>query len=161
MFGTTQSNLPNQNPVALFEDQEAAEAARQALQAAGFAAEQVSLVPRSLDPNPPVRDTEARKSAGGGAIVGSLFGAIAGFLVGYISLILPRTPIIDIGNVVGLVLAGSGVGAAMGGLIAMVTGTYVHKGEVEPQYAQMKQQFLIFVDGDADAQRRAREIMQT
>lgn len=161
MVGTTQSALPNRNPIGLFANLESAESARQALQEAGFARDRISLVPRSLDPNPPVRDTEAKNSAGPGALMGTAFGAIGGLMVGYVSLVLPNTPIVHVSSVVALVLAGSGIGAAMGGLIGAVTGTYVHKAEAEPEnYGEMAQQYLMFVEGDQETQLRAKAVIK-
>jgi hypothetical protein len=138
---------PRQQPIGLFGDLQTAETALNAVQEAGFSVENLSVMPQSLEPNPVIEDTEAKKSAGGGAIAGALSGAIGGLLFSYMSLNSPGTPDPQpISNAIGLVLAASGIGAAGGGLIAALSGAGVHKGAADPEYADLAHNYLVVAE---------------
>lgn len=139
-----------QSPIGLFPNQETAEVALKALEEAGISTENLSLIPRTLDPNPPIRDTEAKKSAQAGAIAGALSGCLGGLILGFMSVHTPNLPDVDAArHIIGLILAGSAIGAAGGSLISGLGGVTVPKGEAEAQYAGLEQNCLIVLDGDA------------
>jgi uncharacterized membrane protein len=126
---------PHQNSLASFSDRFLAEAAVQTLESAGFAREHLAIVPESLNPEPAVKETEAISSAGSGAIAGTVFGCMAGLLLGFMKVagadVDAVTGIDPLQVFIGMTLAGAGVGAAGGGLIAALSGASVRKDAVE------------------------------
>jgi uncharacterized membrane protein len=127
---------PHQNSLASFSDRFLAEAAVQTLESAGFAREHLAIVPESISPEPAVKETEAISSAGSGAIAGTVFGCMAGLLLGFMKVAgadvnAAVTGIDPLQVFVGMTLAGAGVGAAGGGLIAALSGASVRKDAVE------------------------------
>lgn len=150
---------PPQYPVGLFADRPAAEAGLRALQETGFPNEQLSLVPQSLNPNPPIEETEAVRSAAGGALAGTMLGATVGLLLGVISMQLTPEPI-SMGSLIAVVLAGSGIGAAGTSLIAGLSGASVNKAEAEPEKSRMTQGYLILAAGGQSELQQAKQILQ-
>jgi uncharacterized membrane protein len=144
--------------VGMFASRDRAEAASRSLAEAGFAANQIGIDTQVLDPNPRIRDTKAAKSAGGGAIAGSLFGALVGLLLVIISL----NPLTSIANpavtqpwltVVGVTLAAAGVGAAGGALMAALSGLNVPKDEMGVDRDRLSHNYLVTLEGaEADLQ---------
>lgn len=116
---------PDEGLVGRFANREAAEAAMDVLQEAGFAREQFSLITQS----PTVPETKAKESGAKGAIVGSLFGALVGLTLSYLKLnVVGGLMDVDaMTNLVGMALAGSLVGAAGLGLVAAMTGVNVRQ----------------------------------
>ena len=151
----------HQNPIGIFSDQQTAESALKTLEESGVSSDRMSLVPRSLDPNPAVQDTEAAYSARGGAILGTLLGATVGLLLGGIGLSPAGwAEFNSLGNLIGVVMLASGVGAAAGGIIAALAGASVHKGSAEPQSTAMSQQYLLLMNGSVDELSNAQEVLQ-
>lgn len=156
-----ESLLPTHNAVGQFSTKQLAETAVRALEEAGFERESISLMPRSLDPDPPSEETEAVSNAGSGAIAGTVFGALVGLLLSYISLTLPNSLEVEpVRHLIGFTLIGSGFGAAAGSVIAAVTGTYVSQGVAEPERRDLREQYLVFVEGNSEDQSRARNIVE-
>lgn len=111
--------------IGAFANQQIAETALNALQESGLPAENFSLALQT----PPVTETEAGNNAGKGAIAGALCGAIVGFILSYARTNFAQTVNSDspIRNMIGMILAGSLVGAAGLGVMAAITGVNVVK----------------------------------
>ncbi len=150
---------PTQHPIGLFSDLKMAESTLNALQEAGFASERIALVPQT----PPIPATEAKKSGSRGAIAGAVGGGLAG-------LTLSLTKIMAVGgipdvtparNMIGMMLAGSLVGAVGMGLIAAMNGVNVRREKDGADAAGLIQDFVLFArDLQPDELKRAREIAQ-
>lgn len=162
---------PYQKPIGLFFDYETAENALNELLKAGFSAEHLSLIPQSLDPNRPVTDTEAAKSAKVGAIAGSFFGGVLGLTIGYISLnLFDFSHIHPLSHIIGLGLAGSALGAAYVALISALAGANVHKIQGKSQQdesagassddSQNGETYLILAEGTATQLSQAQAILR-
>lgn len=105
--------------LAVFEETDKAIAALNGLRDDGFTADQVSVVARDEATTRAMADNSELVSAeaGKGALVGTLLGGLAGWLIGLSSLAIPGIgPVIGAG-IIGAALAGAGIGAAAGGLI--------------------------------------------
>lgn len=148
---------PRQNSIGQFPTLQVAQSAFERLQQAGFSAEQMSLVPQSLDPHPNVDETDAARSAGGGAIAGAGMGGIVGLLLGYISIyaagISHPQPLSDM---LGITLAASGIGAAGGSVIAALTGANINKAS-EP--STQPENYLLLIDGTPEELAQAQTIL--
>lgn len=152
---------PLQTPIGLFSDLTSAQSAFKALQEAGFAANRLSLVPQALDPDPAVKDTEAANSAKGGVVAGAVFGALIGLLLGFMSISTFGVGAPDpTKHLIGMVLAGSAVGTAAGGVLGALVGSNVHKGLTEPADSNMKQNYLILATGTQEELAEAQTILQ-
>lgn len=127
--------------IGAFADQQTAEKALNALQESGLPAENFSLALQTL----PVTETEAGKNAGKGAIAGALCGAIVGLILSYARTNFSQTISSDspVRNMIGMVLAGSLVGAAGFGLMAAITGVNVVKQDGTESSA-LEPSFLVF-----------------
>lgn len=122
MTYTTESDP---NIIGAFADQQLAEDALTVLQQSGFLSENFF----STVQTPPVTETKAGENAGKGAIAGALCGAIIGFILSYAKTNFAENANSDdpVRNLVGMILAGSLVGAAGFGLMAAMTGVNVMK----------------------------------
>lgn len=150
----------SKTPLAVFPDRAMAEAAHHALQNAGFSVDHLSLVAQEKAPSPPVEKTEAKRSAGGGAIAGAMFGAIAGLLLSVASTATLGTAALGpISNLIGMVLAGSAIGAAGGGVIAALMGASVYQGESGLDYIEPVR-YLVFAAGSTEEVARAKEVLE-
>jgi hypothetical protein len=156
---------PGQQSVGMFLTREAAEAAYQSLQNAGFSPDRLFLDTQVLDPNPRLRDTKASRGAGGGAIAGSLFGGLVGSLLVFISL-NPATSTANpaatqpLTALVGMALAAAGVGAVAGALIGAFSGLNVPKTETGVDRARLAHRYLVVLDGTEDERNRAKELLR-
>jgi len=145
---------PHQNTIAQSLDYQTAQIALGTLQKAGFPPEQFSVIPQTLDPNSSFNETEAAKGAGVGAMTGAAFGGLAGGLIAYasslsIGLDLGATPWI------GLVLAGSGVGALAMSILGAFTGTNISKNQTASE-----QQYILLADITPDELEKAQTLLQ-
>jgi hypothetical protein len=145
----------------LFPDLPMAEAALRALQEADSSLQNVLIMPQILQPTPSIQDTEAKRSAGGGAIAGSVFGSMAGLLLGMMNVISPDVPHIDSAQVlIGMILAGAGVGAAGGSLIGALSGLKVPKGAAEPESAEATNYIIVAEQITPDQVIKAKALLQ-
>ncbi|MEX0270631.1 hypothetical protein AB3R30_15925 [Leptolyngbyaceae cyanobacterium UHCC 1019] len=128
--------------IGAFADQQIAEKALNALQESGLPAENFSLALQT----PPVSATKAGKNAEKGAIAGALCGAIVGFILSYGRTNFAQTISSDssIRNMIGMILAGSLVGAAGLGVMAAITGVNVMKQD-GAEISALEPNFLVFV----------------
>lgn len=140
----TQAIEPNQHRLGEFSEQRAAEIALKALQEAGFSSERVSLLTKT----PTIPATEAKNSGVKGAIVGALTGGLAGLVLNMAKVsAVGGIPDVDpFRNAIGMVLAGSFIGAASIGVIAAMTGVNVRRGKDEDgvEAAALIPNFVIF-----------------
>ncbi|MBI4780624.1 MAG: hypothetical protein HY785_04810 [Oscillatoriophycideae cyanobacterium NC_groundwater_1537_Pr4_S-0.65um_50_18] len=137
------SNQSYQSIVFSFSEQQVAEDALQALQTAGFTQEQLQLNSQT----PPVPQTEAKKSGGKGAIVGALAGGLIGLIFGYAKVNLAETANVGLlGDSLGMVLAGSLVGAAAMSIIAAMSGVNVIRDQVGTETSALTPIFLVSVN---------------
>lgn len=130
---------------ALFDSYEAAAGAVDALEAAGIAHDDISIVASHSEDRPvatppgssrPAGETEANAAgevdaaaAGTGAAVGGVIGGGAGLIAGLGLMAVPGIgPVVAAGWLVAT-LTGAGVGAAAGGLIGGLTGAGLDEGE--------------------------------
>jgi hypothetical protein len=106
--------------VCVFYDPEAAADAMAALQEAGFAGGDVSMLTPEKEHD---KGHKAREGAVTGALAGGLFGGLAGWLVGLGSLAIPGVgPFVAAGalaSAIGGAAIGAGLGAIAGALVGM------------------------------------------
>ena len=126
----------------LYDTYETAAQVAQALEAAGFAHDHVSVVANqgalhettatgtATAPEMVLEgetDTSAATGAGTGASIGTLLGGGAGLLAGIGALAIPGVgPVVAAGWLVAT-LTGAGAGAGLGGLVGALTGSGVHE----------------------------------
>jgi hypothetical protein len=147
---------PHQNTIAQSLDYSAAQAAIAALQAADFPPEQFSLIPEEIDPNVAVGQTEAAKGAGVGATTGAVFGGLMGGLIAYASMLSAGNPL-STTHLLGLVLAGSSVGAAAVSILGALTGANVHQGQ---DTSVPNQYYVLVADVSQDELLKAQKVLQ-
>ncbi|MBD3881027.1 hypothetical protein IFO70_04595 [Phormidium tenue FACHB-886] len=146
-------------PVAAFPEQPSAEHAKDVLLQSGFADRQLSIVSQSLPPA--VKETKLAESARGGALVGTVFGTLVGFVLGYFSLASGVFGDLNpLQHLLGVSLAGSAVGTAGGALIAAVAGAQVVKGDAGADYISRTQRYVIFLEGNAEEVLQAKNVLQ-
>ena len=120
----------------LFETEAAAVAAVAALEAAGIATDDISIIIRDHDANSDtraagttaVRDRAIASEAGTGAAIGAVLGGGGGLLAGIGAVAIPGIgPVIAVGWLVAT-LAGVGIGAAVGGSAGGLMGALTNAG---------------------------------
>lgn len=148
--------------VSTFLTQQAAETAEQALQAAGFSSEQITLTTQAIDPNPTIHESKARVSAGAGAVAGTLFGAIVGLLISVLGRDFPGlTPASfnqPSGFFLGVMLLTSGFGAAAGALLGGLSGVNAPKAGSDRE--RLSHKYLLAVQGSDSDILRAEGILR-
>lgn len=150
---------PHQTLIESFPDLATAEAAKSALCQANFPEDRLIISSQALQPGLSVKDTEAGRSAGGGAMAGAVFGSMAGILLGFMSAISPNVPQMDsVQAVVATALLGSGIGAAAGSLMGALSGSAVSKAAVEPENAA---HYVILMEQTTQEEvERAKQVLQ-
>jgi len=128
MVATSAMNTPTatdrRTVMGVFQDLDNATQALNALRDGGFTPEQVSVVARDARATKELAENTdmVSEDAGKGAVVGTVLGGLAGWLVGISALAIPGIgPIVGAG-IIGTTLAGAGIGAAAGGLIGALVG---------------------------------------
>ena len=109
--------------VGLFQDSNQAERAIRDLKAAGFADRQIGVLMQDQDEQRRLASdtgTKAGEGAATGAVSGGVLGGIVGLLAGVGALAIPGVGPIIAGGALASTLAGAGIGAAAGGLAAVV-----------------------------------------
>lgn len=151
-------NLQQHNVVAIFDSMAAAEAAVDDLRAAGFGAEEISLVRRSEGDAPQVgaEHTRAEQGAATGASVGAVVGGAIGLTalaVTGIGAVLAAGPIVAI-------LTGVLTGGALGGLVGSLAGLGI-PSERAKRYEEAVRQGGVFmtVKTSGDEANRAVDIL--
>ncbi len=108
--------------VGLFDTRDAADLAIEALKAAGFPPEDLSVVARDHSMAAEVAsDTEAEDGMLGAVAGGGVVGGVAGLLAGLGALAIPGVGPILAAGPIAAALAGAAVGAAAGGMIGAMT----------------------------------------
>jgi hypothetical protein len=125
----------------LFPDRDRAEQAIAALQAAGFAGDQIGVALRERTAQGVLleeTDTQvAEEAASTGALGGGLLGGLTGLLIGLGALAIPGLGPVVAGGVLatafgvagGTAVAGAGIGAAAGGLLGALAGLGIPEPE--------------------------------
>jgi hypothetical protein len=119
--------------VGLFSTQQDAEAAKQTLEAAGLASEQVVINTQSMVRQLPIRETEAFNNGMGGGAIGALLGGVLGLIFGLLVNDVSKPGLSATPHVspVLLMVAGGGIGAIALGVIASLTGSRVASPQAE------------------------------
>ncbi len=121
--------MPIQTQTWLFDSYDHARAAVRDLEAAGFLAEEVSVVGRR---GPAEADsTEAGSGAALGASIGTAVGGGAGLLAGIGAMAIPGIGPLVAAGWLATMLAGGAAGAAAGGLLGSLTGSGVEEREAQ------------------------------
>jgi len=141
--------------IGVFADADSATQALNALRDAGLTPEQVSVIARDTRTTQEMAENTdmVAEDAGKGAVVGTVLGGLAGWLVGISALAIPGIgPIVGAG-IVGSTLAGASIGAAAGGLIGAL-GSYGVPEEDARQYEESVRQgsVLLTVHANDDMQ---------
>lgn len=154
---TNQENA--QQTIGIFYDENEAKNARDFLEAAGFSQEQLAIQLEAPTANQPVRETQAARSAAGGAVVGTLFGGVAGFLIAIVTKSLPETSVSLQLNPLALALAGAAIGTFGFSLIGAASGLNVPEtisaSSDEPAY-----KYRVLLDGTNSDLLRGAEVLR-
>ena len=150
--------------LAVFGETDKAIAALNGLRDDGFTADQVSVVARDDATTREMADNSEliSEEAGKGAIVGTLLGGLAGWLIGLSSLASPGIgPVIGAG-IIGTALAGAGIGAAAGGLIGALGAYGIPEEDARGYEEEVRQgRVLLTVHAADDRQTRRADTILT
>lgn len=150
----------SQSYIFAFTQEEPAKQAYQLLTENGFSGEKVVLDSLLADTGN-IERSQAKRSAVGGAMVGTVLGGLAGLLVS-----LPTTNLTHAGDeispisLVGIMWLGSGIGAVALGLIAAITGLSVPKTDLQYIDESKTYQYRVIITGEQEDYDRAQEILQ-
>ncbi|GAB4235051.1 MAG: hypothetical protein Kow00121_62690 [Elainellaceae cyanobacterium] len=137
------------------------ETAYQALESAGFSAEQLDIEATTVEANQPISQTRARESATGGAIAGAVFGAAAGFLLSIVVKGLPeQTDVTLLVNPLLMTFAGGALGAFGIGVLGAASGVNVPKTESDSPEDPASERYLLRVNGTQEQISRAAEVLR-
>jgi hypothetical protein len=132
----TVPNLATRSVIGVFDRFEDADAAAQALQSAGSAADQISVV-QGQPGTPPARSASGTKS-GQGTATGVAVGAVIGGAIGLAALALTGIgPILAAGPIMAA-LSGTVAGGAVGALVGSLAGLGVPKDRAEQYEAAIR-----------------------
>jgi len=151
--------MNDQTYARLYDTYGAASSAVNALEAAGFSDQHVSIVSSQNNDNAG-SDITGESSAGTGASIGTIVGGGAGLLAGLGALAIPGVgPLVAAGWLVAA-LTGAGAGAAAGGLLGSLVSAGVDEDEAHVYAEGVKRGgTLVSVRADATRIARAKEIM--
>lgn len=116
--------------VAVYDNQQEAQRAVEALHKEGFANDQISLV--AGDPKGEYAQTnleEEASGAGQGAVTGGILGGIAGLVVGLVGLTIPGVGPIVAAGPIATTLGGAALGAVTGGIVGALNGLGIPESE--------------------------------
>jgi len=149
----------------IYRDRSSVEHAVDALKAAGFRSEDISILFPHNEGNKPLvvnKDTKAPEGAAAGAGTGAVIGGALGWLAGIGLLALPGLgPFIAAGPIMGL-LAGAGLGGAVGGVAGALIGMGIPEYEAR-RYAGMIREGGILLSVHTDNEewiKRAKEVLE-
>ncbi|WP_207539093.1 general stress protein [Sabulicella rubraurantiaca] len=148
-----------QTIVKLFDDYSQAEAAVRDLEAAGFAAGDISILHRRADGEisnaSSATDTNEASGAGVGATIGTVVGGGAGLLAGLGLLAIPGLgPVVAAGWLIAAATT-AGVGAAAGGLLGALTSAGVEESDAHVYAEGVKRGGTLVTVRAADATQAA------
>lgn len=153
------TDTESQSFIVAFTQKEAADRAYQVLREHGLTEQQISLDYLLAD-TVNIEQSEAQKSAAGGALVGTVLGGLAGLLIS-----LPTHLFADAGDgstqmsPVGIILLGSGIGAVGLGLIAWISGINAPKTDPKEIDESKTYQYRIIINGEAEYE-QAQKVLQ-
>ncbi|MBE9178410.1 hypothetical protein IQ268_07385 [Oculatella sp. LEGE 06141] len=161
---TYQGSTQYRRAVGSFDSQQAAEAAQTQLQSAGFSPDHLSLTTQAIDPNPSSNQTQSGRSAGGGAIAGTLLGAMAGLLLSLAGQdfpgLTPASFMQPSGFFIGVMLLASGVGAAAGAALGGFSGLNAPASRQDPDRTRLSHKYLLAIEGTEPDVHKAEEIVR-
>jgi uncharacterized membrane protein len=165
MTATDVRTTDRRTVVGVFNNSTDAEAALNALRAAGFRPDQVSVVARNNEDTTRVVENTGMGAEGAatGAVTGGVLGGLAGFLVGISALVIPGIgPIVGSGILIAT-LAGAGIGAAAGGLIGALADVGVPEEDARAYEEHVKGgRILLTVHADTDQEaQEAHRVLET
>jgi uncharacterized protein (TIGR02271 family) len=167
LAGTTSSaNDPWANRstvVGLFDHQTQAEAAINALKAAGFPERDIGVAMRDRTSQGELTEgtgTQAAEGAAGGAVGGGVVGGVIGLLGGLGALAIPGLGPIFAAGWLGSTLAGAGIGAAAGGIIGGLVGLGVPENEARHFEEGIKEGRVLVTVKAEDRAAEAAEILR-
>jgi len=153
-----------QTVVGIFDGQNDAEKALNALKDAGFTPDQVSVVAKDTSETKTMVERSdmggaETTGAGTGALMGGLFGGAAGWLIGIGALAIPGIGPIVAAGALATTLGGAAVGAVAGGLIGALVGAGIPEDDARAYETHVKEgRILITVQtATAEQTRDARE----
>ena len=151
--------MNDQTYARLYDTYAAAKSAVNALEAAGFSDNQISIV-SSQHEGDSHSTTAVETAAGTGASIGTIVGGGAGLLAGLGALAIPGVgPVVAAGWLVAA-LTGTGAGAAAGGLLGSLTHAGVAENDAHVYAEGVKRGgTLVTVRADANRIARAKDIM--
>jgi hypothetical protein len=129
-------NLEARTAVGVFDRAEDADRGARALQAQGFAADDISVVCKGSDSAPPVGAEETKSGAGTAA--GASAGAVIGGLAALAALAIPGIgPLVAVGPLAAA-LGGAAAGGALGGLVGSFAGLGIPTDHAERYEAAIR-----------------------
>ncbi len=150
--------------VGVFDENERAKDAIQALKDAGFAAEDIGVLMRDRgEARDLAQETGSRAGEGAatGAIGGGILGGLAGWLVGIGALAIPGVGPFIAAGAFGTALAGAGIGAGVGAIAGALAGMGVPKEEAEFYEGEVRGGNTLVTVNTVDRYDEARGILQS
>jgi hypothetical protein len=144
-----------------YTSEEDAVAAVRALQAAGFTADEISVIARDERAAEHVADdagVNVAEGAGVGAVTGGALGALGGLLIGASAVALPGIGIVIAGPLAAA-LAGAGAGALTGGLAGALIGLGVSEDEANLYQDRFQAGEILVTVAAAEREPEARRIL--
>jgi len=143
--------------VGVFDGQNDAEKALNALRDAGFSPEQVSVVAKDTGETKSMVERSDMQGAettgaGTGALLGGIFGGAAGWLIGIGALAIPGIGPIVAAGALATTLGGAAVGAVAGGLIGALVGAGVPEEDARTYETHVKEGRILITAQTATAQ---------
>ncbi|MBD2460920.1 hypothetical protein H6G89_07670 [Oscillatoria sp. FACHB-1407] len=149
-----------QRPVGVFHTQAEIQAARHTLETQGFSQDQISVVTQDSDPNPSMQQSQVGRSAIGGAIAGSVLGALVGTFFSltsrYLSTTDGATPASSFSWVTGICVV---VGLVAVGLMAALAGNNVPHTVSGGNRESLTRIYIVMLNGTAEEAYRAKEAL--
>lgn len=139
-----------------------AERAIRALQAAGFGADEISIVAKDEGRAESVAQdtgTDTAEGAGIGAATGGALGALGGLIVGATALTIPGIGLVIAGPLAA-VLGGAGIGAITGGLAGALAGLGVSEDDAKQYQQRVEAGDILVVVAAGQREAEARQILE-
>jgi uncharacterized protein (TIGR02271 family) len=149
--------------VGVFNEQNMAERAVQALEDAGFDSDQIGFARRdgTADGQEGATRTEGAGDAGGGAVTGAVTGGVLGGILGAAAaLLIPGIGPVVAGGILATTIGGAALGAAAGGLLGALTNMGVPEEEAQYYQGEFEQGRTIVTVRTSDRQREAIDILR-
>jgi len=162
---TTENPTGRRTVVGVFDGPRHAEMALNGLRAAGFQADQVSVVAKESAELKQMVETTGMGTGGAatatGAVVGGLTGGVLGWLVGIGALVIPGIGPIIAAGAIATALGGAAIGAAAGGLLGALVDMGIPEEDAKGYETNVREgSILLSVNAlSANEARQARQVM--